>query len=135
MIKYLKVNYRAFTLLELMVVLVILAILVGIAVPNFSVLLEFSHQTEGTTVLNQVHGSQLRYFYENDGWPETIPELDIEIHSIRYFNMSSLDLIDNGSATLERNPGSSWNYTLMVDEHGNFSYASGSGQGPGGLTQ
>lgn len=119
---------RNFTLIELVVVIIIIATLVSIAVPQYHRVMERGRQAEGLHILSQIHASQLRYHYDhNYSWPVRLTDLDIEIPPLKYFNVPVL--YNDGSATIGRNSVSAglWSYTIRVDINGTFSYSTGEG--------
>lgn len=126
---------KAFTLTEIVIVLVILAILVGLVVPRFAVFIERGKQQEAINILSQLHGSMLRYFYEHDGLPQTaITELDIDDDPGKYFNAPTMGVpAGDWFFDIERDPAmaAKWDYTVRVNETMVFSYSDGTG--PGGL--
>ncbi|MDD5292483.1 MAG: prepilin-type N-terminal cleavage/methylation domain-containing protein [Candidatus Omnitrophica bacterium] len=78
-----------FTLLELIVVVVIIGILVGLALPNYEKSMERARIAEAVTILKSIHGAQMRYAIENDAYTST--NLDISIPTIgKYFTFTVL---------------------------------------------
>jgi type IV pilus assembly protein PilE len=57
---------RGVTLIELMIVIVLLAIAVGIAVPSYRSYVIRTHRTEGTAALLNVRRAQEAFFLQND---------------------------------------------------------------------
>lgn len=57
---------RGFTLVELMIVVVILAIIVAIAVPSYRNFVLRSHRTDATAALLKVRTHQERFFLQNN---------------------------------------------------------------------
>ena len=67
------------SLLEILVVVVILSILAGVALPMYAKSLARSREGEGWSILAAVRFSQLRYYTERDEvFADTIDKLDIE---------------------------------------------------------
>ena len=56
--------HRGFTLLEITIVAVILAITLGIAIPRFLTTIERSRQTEAENNLQAIRNAQIRYFQD-----------------------------------------------------------------------
>lgn len=57
---------RGMTLIELMIVVVVLAIVVGIAVPSYRNYVLRTHRTEATAALLRVRAAQERFFLQNN---------------------------------------------------------------------
>jgi type IV pilus assembly protein PilA len=57
---------KGFTLIEVMIVVVIIGILVGLAVPRFSRATVKAKQTEAKLILNQIYTMEQTYREEND---------------------------------------------------------------------
>ena len=78
-----------FTLLELLIVVVVLAVLAGLALPQYLKTVARSKEAEGWQGLATVRSAELRYYGEYDTGTTTIGNLDIEdpnTMSPRYFN-------------------------------------------------
>jgi type IV pilus assembly protein PilE len=103
--RYLKKS-RGFTLIEVMIVVVIIGILVGLAIPRYTRTTVKAKQTEAKLILKQIYTMQQTYREENDSYwmpgegivasaetPEAFAELGIEIMSeARYtYNISGTD--------------------------------------------
>ena len=70
---------KGFTLMEVLIVAIILAILAGIVVPQYARTLGHAREAEGWTFLGAIRASELRYYAEyNETFTGTIGKLDIE---------------------------------------------------------
>ena len=63
--RILKKDKRGFTLLEILIVIVILAVLAGLAIPIYAASVEKSRAQEAIQGLSQARGAMLRYFASN----------------------------------------------------------------------
>ena len=59
-------NTKGFTLLEILIVIVILAVLAGLAIPIYTAAVEKSKAQEAIQNLELIRGSMLRYFASNN---------------------------------------------------------------------
>ena len=71
---------KAFTLVELIIVVIIIGILASIAIPQFNKTMERSRIAEASAVLGAIRGAQLRYKLENPaGYALDYTKLDIDL--------------------------------------------------------
>ncbi len=70
---------KAFTLVELIIVVIIIGILAAIAVPQYSKTMERSRIAEASAVLGALRGAQLRYRLENTAYAIDPLKLDIDL--------------------------------------------------------
>ena len=70
-------NRKAFTLLELLTVILIIAILATLAVPYYQDYIERSRAAEAVTVLRSLIDAQRTYYYEHAGYPDEMEALGI----------------------------------------------------------
>lgn len=73
-----KKNLSAFTLSELLVVLVIVGILIAIAIPSFMPLISRTRSLEAQKQLKHVHSLQKIYFYEYSSFSDDLMRIDFE---------------------------------------------------------
>ncbi len=59
-------DQSGFTLIELMIVVVIIAILAAMAIPRFIAVSTKSKQSEAKLILKQIHNNQSTYFQQNN---------------------------------------------------------------------
>ena len=72
---------HAFTLVELIIVVIIIGILASIAIPQFSKTMERSRIAEASAVLGALRGAQLRYKLEYTNYATDPLKLDIDLPS------------------------------------------------------
>jgi prepilin-type N-terminal cleavage/methylation domain-containing protein len=104
---------KAFTLLELILVLVIVGVLSAIAIPNFTKTIERHRAQEGKGILLSLLEAQKRYEIENSEYATSLSNLDITFPTSQYFNAPDLgEAITQGRLAKVQRKDSS--YTLFV---------------------
>ena len=96
---------RAFTLIELIVVIVVVGVLAGLAVPRFSNTIEKSRIAEAINILATLRDAQEVYKLENGGYllgPSPDP-LDVTIPPSSNFNAPTVAA--DPIASIQRNAG------------------------------
>jgi type IV pilus assembly protein PilE len=68
-------NELGFTLLELMIVVVIIAILTAIALPNYRQYVLRGHRTEATRALQDLSSRQENYYFSNNKYTSVLSDL------------------------------------------------------------
>lgn len=66
---------KGFTLIEIMIVVVVIAILAAIALPNYSEHVRRGHRAEGQSFLADAAARQERYYAQNHQYTTSIPNL------------------------------------------------------------
>lgn len=87
-------NLSAFTLSELLVVLVIVGILIAIAIPSFMPLISKARSLEAKKQLKHVHSLQKVYFYEYSSFSDDLMKIDFE-------QSKSIDGTDENNYSIE----------------------------------
>ena len=124
-----KAKDKAFTLIELTVVIIIIGILASIALPMYNSLVERSRTSEAVSTLKAILDAQKRSALEFEAYAGGWGGLDINVTvDGKYYNFSLDsptfgDAVNDIVATAERY-GSG--YTITIDELGNFSCSDGS---------
>ena len=70
---------KGFTLVELLVVVLIIAILAAVALPQYTTAVERSRATEALTLMAAISESVQRYRFHQGVWPTTFDQLDVDI--------------------------------------------------------
>jgi len=76
---------KGFTLLELLTVVIIVAILAAVAVPQFFKVAERARAAEGVNVLGGLRSSQLRYYAEHGILADDPDDLDFDVRGLKFF--------------------------------------------------
>ena len=107
-----------FTLIEIIIVVIILGVLGGIAMPRYTGMIERHRAQEGIQTLVVFLNAQRKYQLENGGnfaGQAQIAQLDIAAVPTRYFNAPTIDTSTKVVAKITRSDGS---YTLTIDDQG-----------------
>lgn len=81
-----KKRKEAFTLLEIMVTVVIVAVLAAIAVPQMSIMVEKFRAEEGVHIIRDGAGAEERYYIENGTYTSNASEL-MDAPALQYFDL------------------------------------------------
>src|SRR3982751_6029935 len=71
-------NQKGFTLIELLIVLIILAVLVGLAVPLYTANVRRSFRAEALQVLGAARDAEIRFFAANAAYTANTALLDFD---------------------------------------------------------
>jgi len=71
-----RLGSRGFTLIEILIVVIIIAVLAGLAVPMFQGTVEKSRKAEALSVLSALRHSEMRYFAANNTYTTNMALLD-----------------------------------------------------------
>ena len=121
-------NY-GFTLIEVTVVVIILAILASVALARYTGAIERSRAAEGTYILGTLLSSMERYNLEYGTFPSAIGSLDVPSVAAKNFNPATITILStcaSGSACaqIDRNGAV---YTLEIDRDGTICCTEGGG--------
>lgn len=119
----------AFTLLEIVIVLIVLGILVSIGLPTQVRIAEKARTTDGKTALTSIRHAQMRYYASYSVYADDLAKLDIDADSKYYILSTGLGTeVSCGNATrnlsIEGGILSS-PYTLSISADGNLSITPG----------
>lgn len=116
-----RTNRKGFTLVELAVVVVIIAVLASFGVPRMLKMVERSKASEAFGYLAAVRSSQERYQAREGTYADTIEALDIGMTAPQYFAVTPITAAENAwSMTLERSGAASGygKYTVTFTQDG-----------------
>jgi prepilin-type N-terminal cleavage/methylation domain-containing protein len=128
-------NTKGFTLIEILVVLVIVGVMAGLAVPTYFRTIEQARTNEAKVNLNIIHTAQKIYKLNNNAyWPpsgtstsvnDINTNLNIDISSDKYNLTVGPSTASNYTATARRNKtGSTKTFTInetgVISESGSF---------------
>jgi len=119
-------NRKAFTLVELAVVVVIIGVLAAFAVPRFLASVERSKAAEAFNYLAAVQSAQERCHARQGQYASLLTDLDIKFSTPKYFTVgtiaagSTASLEDSWTLTLTRTGASAGygEYTVTFNEEG-----------------
>jgi len=73
-----KFNLQAFTLMELIAVVIIVAVVAAFAVPNYTKTVERAHLKDALVLLTAIHSAQqIRFSEQAKYWPDTATTVDL----------------------------------------------------------
>ena len=113
---------KAFTLIEIMVVIIIIGIMAAFAVPNMAKVKEKAIFSEGVQALQILHAAQLRYNLKEvaGGYASACSQLDTTLRITS--NFEGLGCGEDGSVLIARKD---YPYAIGVDVSGKFSCIAG----------
>jgi prepilin-type N-terminal cleavage/methylation domain-containing protein len=107
-----KRKSSGFTLIELLIVVLILAILVGIFLSNYTRVVEQGRSSEATSFVGQLKESVGRYMVFNSQLPTALNQLDMDlldtglVHPANYFSIELIPAAPGFSIVATRGTGS-----------------------------
>lgn len=121
--KEVDVMKKGFTLLELITVVIIIAILAVIALPQFFMTAEKARSSEATHILGVIRSAQLRYYAEHSAnYTKNLNDLDVDINTgnLKYFSAptpaeNSASIQRKGKGEQNGAGSSIGQYTLKID--------------------
>ena len=114
---------EAFTLLEIIIVIIIIGILATLAVPQYQKLVRKARLQEGVTGLGAIHTAERMYYVEYGTYTTNIADLDIDNPPTDNFtyNITSTST-STWQATAVPTTSLNINATVTVDQDGDISY-------------
>jgi type IV pilus assembly protein PilE len=113
-------RHSGFTLIELVITMVIVAILASIAIPSYSTYILKSHRTEARTALLDIASLEERYFTANNNYTKTPSDLGYTGAAGTAFNVGSnyykilVDKVDATAPTTALPAGTPATYTMTA---------------------
>ena len=114
---------RGFTLLELVVVIIILAVLAGMAVPRYLKTVNRSYGAEALSILGELRASASRYYARNNSYANmTLADLDFDPTQITgSAHFTYAEPADLGATTFSFTATRSAGNTITIDQAGTVS--------------
>jgi len=111
-----KRTTRGFTLIELMITLVIVAILAGIAVPSYRNYVLRSHRIEATAALLKVAAAQEKFYLQNNTYTDNVGD----VAGLGFSTTDDTDnfVTDNGWYTITVTDADNEGFTLTAEAEG-----------------
>jgi len=111
-----KRTTRGFTLIELMITLVIVAILAGIAVPSYRNYVLRSHRIEATSALLKVAAAQEKFYLQNNTYTDNVGD----VAGLGFSTTDDTDnfVTDNGWYTITVTDAYNEGFTLTAEAEG-----------------
>ncbi|MBN1587141.1 MAG: prepilin-type N-terminal cleavage/methylation domain-containing protein [Candidatus Omnitrophica bacterium] len=124
----LSIRERGMTLLELMIVIIIIAILAGFAVPQYVKIVERNRQGEAFQMLRAIRDAEIRYWHDAVVYTQDFNDLDMESPNNspnRFFEytVSNADAITfqlTATRNTYRRSLGIPDYTVQLDQDGNL---------------
>jgi len=87
---------RGFTLIELMITVVIVAILAAIAFPSYQRYVLRSHRVEAQALLSEAAARQERYYSQNNAYASTAAALNMtsNVSALQYYSLAISNVTD-----------------------------------------
>lgn len=119
---------KGFTLLELLTVVIIVAILSSLAVPQFFRVAERARSAEATAAMGAIRSAQMRYYAEHAIFTDDVDELDVDVGDFKYFDdpLAVAGAANNADATIAQVTRNNTSYTggapytVQIDQEGDI---------------
>ncbi|VAX34813.1 hypothetical protein MNBD_UNCLBAC01-1577 [hydrothermal vent metagenome] len=118
MVTILRKN-SAFTLTEIIIVIVIIGVMAGFVLPRYTLAMERMRVSEGVQILISLLGAQKRYEMENGVFADDYADLDVTIPISDNFDSITNDEINTSDPVVD--VVRTGDYTLSIDEDGTIS--------------
>lgn len=106
---------NAYTIFEIIVVIVIISVLVSLAIPRYSTTLEKARLGEGLQIIEALYKAQRALFFETGAYANNLAQLDVTIPAPNNFNaLTDANVGPAPLATVTR----TGSYTLSVNAAG-----------------
>ena len=106
-------NTNAFTLIELLIVVLIIGILAAVALPQYQKTVEKSKATQALTLLKSVYNAAKAYQLANGNWPEDFESLAVTIPFTGQTNFLS-----SGGHYIQGRSNDDWSIQIQRSESG-----------------
>jgi prepilin-type N-terminal cleavage/methylation domain-containing protein len=123
---------RGFTLLELIVVVLVIAILASVALPLYTKSIEKSRMSEAKNILGALRQAEAMYYLQNGKYTNILSDLDSSVpktcqptHYFRYGIMDPITaqmLATRCSGGAGKSPSAATHYYIFLSMDGQFEY-------------
>ena len=97
---------KGFTLIELVLVLLITAILMGIAIPIYQYFLKRAKGIEAQLALREIVRLERMYYADHDRYSDSVSDIGFSpMQPLRYYNIPTIDPISNPNKFTARAEG------------------------------
>ena len=108
---------KAFTLTEIMIVIIVIATLAVLVIPRYQTTVEHLRSREGVNILIALFGAEREYFIDNNSFTEDISDLGIDIPTSVNFDPPTWCAapgvcVFSGGSIRSKNAG----YTLYINQ-------------------
>ena len=118
-------NKKAFTMTEVVIVIILLATMTTLAVPRYTTVIEKTRSGEGLQILEALRKAQWAYYYENsNAFTSVLGDLDLDIPPMDSFLTPTVSTAAGSIATVVRSNNA---YTLTIADDGDITCTGGAG--------
>lgn len=122
---------QGFTLIEILIVVIIIGVLAGLALPRYERAVENARVAEALKILSTIRSAEFQFASAHNRYTNNTADLNIQQVTGTYFNFNAsalgtpFDGVDNQLAVAIRNPNRSSSlfppgYNISIFESGNF---------------
>jgi prepilin-type N-terminal cleavage/methylation domain-containing protein len=114
---------KAFTLMEMLVVVLIIGVMASVAIPSYSLHIERVRASEGVQSLTALLAAQKRYQLENSAYATALGTLDIDVAASANFAVPTVANNAAAVASIQRANNANIPYVLSMSDTGTVACA------------